>query len=197
VPDHLVGDVALDFQVRRFRQVLRRDDDRIHPHRLAEGIFNRHLALAVRKEVPDLPILADLGEPAGDLVGERDGKRHQLWRLVAGVANHHALVAGAGLVVGVAPVGERTILQGLVDALGDLRALLLDRDDDARGGGVEPVVGVRIPDVANHSTRDPVDVDVGGGRDLTEHEHHASGGRCLARDPPQGIFGQDGIQHRV
>ena len=44
-----------------------------------------------------VPLLRDLGEPLDEPVGEGDGQRHQLGRLVAGEAEHHALVAGAGL----------------------------------------------------------------------------------------------------
>ena len=40
-------------------------------------------------------VLADRGEPLGEAVGEHDRQRHQLVGVVAGVAEHHALVAGA------------------------------------------------------------------------------------------------------
>ena len=51
-------------------------------------------------EVGQLAALADLGQPAGEAVGESDRQRHQLRRLTAGEAEHHALVAGAQLVDG-------------------------------------------------------------------------------------------------
>ena len=40
-------------------------------------------------------LLADLGEPLGEPVRQRDRQRHQLGGVVAGVAEHQALVAGA------------------------------------------------------------------------------------------------------
>ena len=44
-------------------------------------------------------VLAHLGEPAGEPVREPDRHRHEVVGVVAGVAEHHPLVAGADLVV--------------------------------------------------------------------------------------------------
>ena len=59
------------------------------------------LALAVRAQIAHLAVLAHLGQALGQLVGQADGHGHQLRGLVAGITEHHALVAGtAHLVVG-------------------------------------------------------------------------------------------------
>ena len=99
--------------------VLGGDDDRPHPLRDAVLVLDGDLGLAVRAEVRQLAGLADLGEPAGHAVGERDRQRHQLRRLAAGEPEHHPLVAGAQLVRGRRVVAD---LERRVDALGDVAA---------------------------------------------------------------------------
>jgi hypothetical protein len=56
-------------------------------------------------------------------VGQGDGQRHQLRGLVAGVAEHHALIAGAVLELRILAV---FVFQGLVHAQGDVAGLLVD-----------------------------------------------------------------------
>ena len=51
-----------------------------------------------------------------DAVGQGDGQGHELGRLAAGEAEHHALVAGALIVY----VGTATRLERLVDAALDV-----------------------------------------------------------------------------
>src|SRR5262249_37559018 len=77
--------------------VLRRDHDRVDGDGPIVLVAHRDLALAVGPEEVDAVdlLLAHLGEAPGELVGELDGAGHELLRLVAGVAEHHALVAGA------------------------------------------------------------------------------------------------------
>ena len=65
---------------------------------LVELVAHRDLRLAVGPQVVERAVLAHLGEPAGEAVGEHDRQRHQLLGLVDRVAEHHALVACAGLV---------------------------------------------------------------------------------------------------
>ena len=75
--------------------VLRADDDGVEPDGLAVLVADGHLGLAVGTQVTDQALLADRGEAAGEAVGQRDRQRHQLGGLVAGEAEHQALVAGA------------------------------------------------------------------------------------------------------
>ena len=67
--------------------------------------------------------LADRGQPAGEPVGERDRQRHQLGGVVAGVAEHQALVAGALPVQRVVRRPADAVLVRVVDALRDVRRL--------------------------------------------------------------------------
>ena len=90
-------------------------------------VFERHLGLAVGAQVRDLAGLADLGETLGEAVRRPDRDRHQIDRLVAGVAEHHALVAGALRLDAILARLAGTDLFADVDALGDVGALLVDR----------------------------------------------------------------------
>ena len=110
--------------------------------------------------------MAHVGQPLGQLVGQRDRQRHELVGLARGVAEHHALVARAGEIelIVVGGVGPRLV--GLVDALRDIGRLLVDRVDDRARVAIEAVVGVVVADPAHRLARDVLDVDVGLGRDL-------------------------------
>ena len=79
-------------------------------------------------EVVEDLLLAHLGEAAGELVGEHDRQRHQLFGLVAGVAEHQALVARPAR----------------VHAHGDVGGLLVDGGDDRAGLVVEAVLGAGV-----------------------------------------------------
>ena len=84
--------------------------------------------------------LAHLGEAAGHPVREGNRQRHELRRLVAGIAEHHALVARAVGEVVAALAGLE--LEALVDAHGDVAALLVNRGEDGAGVAVEAVAAL-------------------------------------------------------
>ena len=86
VADLLLGDVG---------RVLRRDDHGVHAHRLIAVVLDRDLALAVGPQPVDLAAAPHRGQAAGEAVRQHDRQRHQLGGLVAGEAEHQALVAGA------------------------------------------------------------------------------------------------------
>ena len=84
-----------------------------------------------------MPGLADLGQALGQAVRQVDRQRHEHVGLVAGVAEHHPLVAGALLVeLVVLAGGAGADLLGVVDALGDVGRLLVERDHHAAGVAV-------------------------------------------------------------
>ena len=113
--DHL-DDVVAQAVVGHVVVVLRGDDHCAHGDRLPAAVLDRDLGLAVRTEVVDQLLLAHLGEALGEAVRERDRQRHQLRRLAAGEAEHHALVAGALVVL----VALAASLERLVDAALDV-----------------------------------------------------------------------------
>ena len=111
------------------------------------------------------------------------------------VAEHHPLVAGADPVdrVGVAVLG----LERLVDALRDVRRLLVDRDHHAARLGVEAVLRARVADVRDRLADDRADVDVRLGGHLARDDHEAGRDERLAGDAPFGIVLQDGVEDGV
>ena len=182
--DHQLDHVPADLLQLRLRAVLGGDDDGVHP----DGatllvILDGDLGLAIGPEIGNQPLLADLGQALGQLVAERDGQGHQLRGLVAGVAEHHALVAGAAHLV--------------VGAQGDVPGLLVDVGDDAAGVAVKAVLGPVVADLPHHLAGDPGNVHIAAGADLAHDVQQARGGGGLAGHTAVGVLGQDGVQHRV
>ena len=109
-------------------------------------VLDGDLGLAVGTQVGQRAVLAHLGEPLGEPVRDGDRQRHQLGGVVAGVAEHQALVAGTlpvQLVVGRADAG----LVAVVDARGDVAGLAADRHLHAAGLAVEALVGGVVADL--------------------------------------------------
>jgi hypothetical protein len=92
----------------------------------------------------------------------KDRHRHQAGRLVAGVAEHQALVAGA--------LVEVEAL-AFVHALRDVARLLAVGDDHRAAVGVEADLGIGVADAADGVARDVLEIDLGVGGDLAG-EHH-------------------------
>ena len=175
-----------------------RDQHRLQRHRHAVFVLERHLRLAVGAQVRHLAGLAHGGEALGQAVGGPDRQRHQVGRLVAGVAEHHPLVAGA--------LGVERVLAGL-RRRGSPRTwstpwamfgrLLVDRDDHAARAAVEAVQGVVVADRLDRLAGELRDVDVGRGGDLTGDDAQPGGEQRLAGHPAVGILGEDRVEHRV
>ncbi len=164
--------------------VLGGEHNGVDAHRAAVlVVLHGDLGLPVRPQVGDQALLADLGQALGQLVAQGDGQGHFFRRLVAGVAEHHALVPGAAHLV--------------VGAQGDIRGLLVDAGDDAAGVAVKAVLGPVVTDVPHHLPDDPGDVHIALGADLAHHVHQARVHRGLAGHAAVGILGQDGVQHSV
>ena len=177
--------------------VLGRDQDLLDRDRLAVAVADGDLGLAVRAQVVQRAVLAHLGEAEGELVRERDRERHELFGLVGRVAEHHALVARAGDVQFIVVVGVRAALERLVDALGDVRGLLVDRVQDRARVGGEAEVGVHVADLADRLAGDLLDVDVGRRGDLARDDHEAGVHERLAGHAAGRVVSQDGIKHAV
>ena len=192
--DDRVDDVGAQPLGPDVRIVLGGQDDGAHAHRDAPLVLDGDLGLAVGAQVRQLAGLADLGQAARHPMGQGDRQRHQLGGLAAGEPEHHPLVAGAEL------EGRSRVVANLergVDALGDVRRLLLDRDQRPAGQVVEAVVGARVADVADGVADDRLEVDVGGRRDLAE-DHHETGRRGrLAGHARVRVVADDGVQDRV
>ena len=126
---------------------------------------------------------------------ERDRERHELVCLARRVPEHHPLVAGAEEVERIRVAVLR--LERLVHTLGDVGGLAVDRDDDAAGLGVEPVLGARVADLGDRLAHDRADVDVRLGRDLAGDDDEPGRDERLARDPAVRVVRQDRVEDGV
>ncbi len=118
-----------------------------------------------------------------ELVGENDGERHILLRLVGGIAEHDSLVTGT--------VGLEVTM---VETLGNVGRLLLDGDEDVAGLVVEALFRRVVADLLDGVTDDLLEVEVGLGGDLTENHDHARLGGRLAADLGPWVLRQTGVE---
>jgi hypothetical protein len=208
--DELAGGV--DVVLGAGMQQLGRDhvlDDGLH-HRLAQvflgdlrivlggqhnGIDTDHLAvlvaagdlgLGVRAQPVQGTVLAHLGLALDQTVGEGDGRGHQHAGLVAGIAEHQTLVAGA-LILGLLPV----------HTLGDIRGLLADDVDHATGIGVVADLGGGVADILDHLAHQILQVDPGAGGDFPADDRHAGLDHGFAGHTGQLVLGENGVEHGV
>ncbi len=116
-------------------------------------------------------------------------------RLAAGVAEHHALIAGAEQLerIVVAALG----LHRTIDAHRDVRRLLVDRDADAAGLGVEADRRARVADLAHDLADDVRNIDVGLGRDLAGDVNLAGDRERFDATRAVRIVFEDRVEHRV
>ena len=128
-------------------------------------------------------------------MGVHDGGRHILGCLCAGIAEYHALVAGADEVIGIAAVAA--VLDGVVDAHGDIGRLLVDGGHDGAGLIVKAIGGVGIADIADGLSYDAGDVDIAVGRHLAHDEDHAGRGDRLACNTAVAVKMDDGVEDSV
>jgi hypothetical protein len=177
--------------------VLGGDEDLLDLDRLAVEVADGDLGLAVGTQVRDDLRATHVGQALGELVRHRDRQRHELGRLARGVAEHHALVAGARDVHFIVVGGVGARLVGLVDALGDVGRLLVDRVDDRARIGAEAEVGVGVADLADRLAGDLLDVDVRRRGDLARHDHEARVHERLAGHAPVRIVAHDRVEDAV
>ena len=178
--DDLVGDRFRERLVGDVGRVLRRDDDGIDADRPAVAILDRHLRLGIRTEKRHAARLADLRQTLDQAMRHRDRERHELVGLVAGVAEHQALVARALLLVQALACG---------DALGDVRRLPVDRDQHHVGRGVA--------DLAHCAPGDVGVRHVHSRRDLARDDDHAGLDERLAGNATVRILGDERVEDGV
>ena len=182
--EHGADDVGLDLGTQLLGGdllgMLRGHHDLLHVDGLVVDVADRDLGLAVGAQVGHGAVLAHCSQLLGHALCQVDGHGHERGRLVAGVAEHHALVAGADLLVGVVARLAMLGLVALIDALGDVGALIVDGVEHATGIAVEAVLRAIVADLAQHLARKRGHVDVGLGADLAGHDDHARGCHGLA-----------------
>src|SRR5690606_16613448 len=112
----------------------------------------------------------------------------ELGRVVAGIAEHQALVAGADV------LAARGVV---VDALGNVGALLIDADHDGAGVGIDAGFVVGVANFANDLADNGRVVDDGLGRDFAGNDRHAGGDHGFAGDAAERVLRQQRVEHAV
>ena len=92
---HVFFDILAQLFLRHLPVVLGGNDHRIDAHGTLVVVFHGHLRLSVGTKIGQKSAFAHLRQAHGKLMGQGDGQGHQLLRLTAGIAEHHALIARA------------------------------------------------------------------------------------------------------
>ena len=178
--NHMLDKRGLELVMLNALVVLSGNEHLLDGFGLAIDIADRNLGFAVRAKERKRTVLANLGQALREAMRQINGHRHERARFVAGVAEHHALVARAGfvfLIGGFAVLG----LPAFIDALGDIGALAVNGVDYAAGVAVEAILCAVVADGTNNVAHDGVNVNIGLRANFARHEHRARRGDGFAR----------------
>ena len=156
--------------------------------RFAVHVAHGDLALGIGTQKGQAAILAQLRLALDQTVGVINGRRHQLGGFVAGITKHQALVAGAGVQV---------VITGVVDALGDVVALLVVGHQHRATFVVNAVVRVVVADALEGVARDLDVVHRGVGGDFTRQQDQAGVAQGLCGDPRFGVLFENCVKNRI
>ena len=183
--------------------VLRRDDDRVDAHRLAILVLDRHLALAVRAQVgmAASPVACAARPACASACGPSEiGSGISSGGLVAGEADHHALVARADRVeLGVGQLAGGCARDAPVEALtprsisADFACQSSRLTPQVRSS--KPIVGVDVADLANRLAHDGLNIHIGRGGDLAEDRAPARSSSPSRRPRAPSGPRQDRVEH--
>ena len=141
------------------------DGDNALRHTLV-AIFHRHLALGVGAEIGHLlTLLADVCQRPHDKVSEIERDGHIVGRLIAGVAEHHSLVAGT-----------LRLLVLAADAPIDILALLVNGSQNTTRLRVKLILSLIVANTVDGLAGHGLQIDILRGAHLA-HDHHLS--RCV------------------
>ena len=169
--------------------VLGREDHGVDADRAVLGVvLDGDLGLAIGSQVVEGAVLAHLGQPLRETLGDHDRQRHQLGGVVARVAEHQALVPGTALVEVVVGVADARLV-AVVDALRDVDGLSADGDLDATAGAVEALERRVVADVEDRLADQLGDRRVGVGPHLTGDDDETGGQQRLDGRPEVLLVG--------
>ncbi len=184
--DDRVHDRSLEIRLRHVRIVLRRQHDGLYRHRPIVLVTKRDLTFRIGPEPCQLARLSYLGLALHEPVRIDDRRRHELLGLVARIAEHQALVAGALLFV------RRTI-----DALSDIGGLLGQMIDDLAVMAIETEIIAPISNFADGISDERFDLELRLARDLTGNDDQVVLDECLAGDARSRVLCNQRIEHRI
>ncbi len=176
--------------------MLGRDDYGIH----ADGnviivIFHGNLGFPIRAEIGELAVFPHLGQAARHFVRQRNRQRHQLGGLVAGIAEHHALIARAGcqLGFGVAFLA----FERVVHAERDIGRLLVNGSQDGAGVAVKAVFRAVVADFADNGAHYLGDIDIAVGGNFTHDGNDTGSAGRFAGNAGIGVVFKHRVENRV
>ena len=150
--------------------VLGRDNDCIYAHgAMVLVIFDSHLTFRVGTEISHIHTLATyLGESHHERVAQGERKGYVEVGLVCGVAEHHALVAGA-------------LLEGFLalNTTVDIGALLMHGQKDTARIAVEAELAAVVANFVDNAACGLLHVDIGVALDFTGNHDLTGGHQCF------------------
>ena len=182
--DDLLHDRFLQGLVRHLRPVLGGEHHRLDAPGRAALVLDGHLTLGVGPQPRQGAAFPDRGLALHQGMGIGDGHGHEHRGLVAGIAEHQALVARS--LIQVKPAA-------LVHPLGDVTGLLVDGGQHRAGLPVKAHGRGVVADIPDGFAHDLGHVHPGGGGDLTGNEGHAGGDQAFAGHPGVFVLGENGI----
>ena len=190
--DFLFDHGMLEFLAVHLFVVLGGDDDGIDADRLVIFIvFDGDLGLGIRAEPLDLALFAEVLDFFHELVGEADRERHEFLGFLDGVTEHHALVASTLLVVFLA-FGSLG-----VNALGDIRRLLVHSDEHGAALVVELEVRVHVANVLDGVACHFLEVNNSLGGDFTRDNDETGVHESFASDTAFRVLSEAGVEDGV
>ncbi len=133
--DDLLGHVAAQRGVVDVLGMLRGHNELLHIHGCAVDVAHRNLRLAIGTQVGQRAVLAHLRQTLAHALRQINRHRHEGLRLLAGIAEHHALVTCADEVVLVSGTVFR--LKGFVHAHCNVRGRTVHGGEHCTGRTVE------------------------------------------------------------
>ena len=127
------------------------------------AVLDGHLTLGIGTQIGHLPtLLTDVGQGTHDEMCQVEGDRHEVFRLVSGIAEHHALVTGTLL-----------FFIAVVNTAVDVGTLFVDGTENTARVTVELVLRFRITNALDGVAGNGLQVDIHIAAHLT-HNHYLS-----------------------
>ena len=125
---------------------------------------------------------------------EPNRQRHEVSRLVAGIAEHHSLVTSTLAVQQILATRTSPEFHGTVDARCDIGALSVQGHQHRTGRAVEALLVVVIANAVHRGANNLWNIDAGFGGDLSCDEHHTGGHERLTGHPRVGVLIEECIK---
>ena len=174
------------------------DYDGVNAHRLAVGsVFHCHLALRVRAKIGaqmtvgvnvghSVLVATDFGQFAQQAVAQVERQRHVGIGLVAGIAEHHALVAGTLIFFILA-----------LNAAIDVGALLMKSREDATRFSFKLERAAIVADAVNNASDGFHQINIGFRLHFAGNGHMACGHKCFASNLRLRVAGKEFVENSV